>query len=286
MQKVIIFLVLILFPFSISGQQSYTVNGTTYELKTAVKGHVDLLWNVINKRYRYFMKTNDGITELLNTKDDNNDYLEEYKNQLSGIAGNTGLSTQDLKFTLQDLSQFFKAYNTASGHSAYIDDRAPLQPRLSFYGGLTNHPFINNPNNTTVPFFGAEVEVVSSNDASGHAGFFSFKHALDHDDLPYSATQLDLGYRYRFVKDPAFNIYGNLLVATYTFSKTTVALTDTTSEDVKDSSFKVPFIFGLGADIRVSDNGFVTLAYNELFGLFIESNRFPVNFALGYRFNL
>lgn len=287
MQKVIIFLVLIMFPLIVLGQQQYNINGKTYELKTAVEGHIDLLWNSIDKEYRYFLRTDDGsISELLNTRDVNNDYLEEYKEQLDNLTQGSTISTQDLKFTLRELTQFFKTYNTAIGHSAYIEDRVPLQSRLNIYGGLTNHPFINNPNNTAVPVFGAEVEVVSSNTNSGHAGFFGIKQAFDHDDFPYSSTQLDLGYRYRFIRRSSFNIYGNLVAATYTFSKTTVAISDIMNEVVKDDSFKVPFIFGLGADIKLSDNSFLTLAYNELFALFIESNHFPVNFAVGYRFNI
>lgn len=288
MKKILFLFVLTMCSFSVFAQQEYTINGKTLELKTAVKGNLNLLWNSIDKQFRYFVKTNDGnIFELVNTKDSNNNYKEEYKTQLSEFSKKSNVSVNDLKFTLNDLTQFFKRYNTAIGDSAYLDEKPTLKTRLGFYGGLTNHPFVNNPNNSTTPFFGAELEAISSLEYSRHAGFFSIEHALDNDDFKYTTTQLALGYRYRFIKKSSFNIYGNVLVATYNFSKSTIALTSTTSEVVKNSTFKIPFAFGLGADIKVSSRGFITLAYNELFAIFVEnSSNFPVDFAIGYKLNL
>ncbi len=288
MKKVLFLLVLTTCSFSVSAQQKYTVDGKSYELKTAVEGHLNLLWNVVDKQFRYFVKTSDGtVSELLNTKDSNNIYQEQYKMQLKELTENSNIATNDLKFTLNDLTLFFKHYNTAIGDSAYLDEKPTLKSRLGFYGGITNHPFVNNPNNTTVPFFGAEFEVFSSNKNSNHAGFFSIEHALDNDDFKYTSTQLALGYRYRFINKPSFNIYGNALLATYNFSKSTIALTSTTNEVVKNSTFKIPFAFGLGADIKIGDSSFITLAYNELFALFIDSNGdFPIDFAVGYKLNL
>ncbi|MCF7568317.1 hypothetical protein L3X37_08065 [Sabulilitoribacter arenilitoris] len=288
MKKILFFLVLTACSFSVAAQQQYTINGKTLKLKTAVKGNLNLLWNSIDKQFRYFVKTSNGnIFELVNTKDSSNNYKEEYKTQLSEFSKKLNVSVNDLKFTLNDLTQFFKHYNTAIGDSAYLDEKPTLKTRLGFYGGLTNHPLVNNSNNTKVPFFGAELEAISSLEDSRHASFFSIEHALDNDDFKYSTTQLALGYRYRFIKKSSFNIYGNVLVATYNFSKSTIALTSTTNEVVKNSTFKIPFAFGLGADIKVSKRGFITLAYNELFAIFVEkSSNFPVNFAIGYKLNL
>ncbi len=286
--KKILFLLVLTCSFSVSAQQKHTINGKSYELKTAVEGHLDLLWNVIDKQFRYFVKTADGsVSELLNTKDSNNNYQEEYKKQLDEITKNSKASVNDLKFTLNDLTEFFKYYNTAIGDSAYLDEKPILKFRLGFYGGITNHPFVNNTSNTKVPFLGTELEVFSSNENSNHAGFFSIEHALDHDDFKYSSTQLALGYRYRFINTTTFNIYGNMLLATYNFSKSTIVLTNTTNEIVKNSTFKIPFAFGLGSDIKISNNSFITLAYNELFALFIDHNgNFPIDFAIGYKLNL
>lgn len=285
--KKIVFSIVVLCSFiSLSAQEQYTINGATYILKTAVEGHLDLLYNSINKEYRYFVKTSDGtITELTNTKDSNHHYQKEYKLQLADLTSGSKVSTLDVDFTLSDLEQFIKAYNTSLGDT-YNDTKATVKLRLGLFGGITNQPFVTNPNNTTVPFFGAELEGVSSK-ISPHAGFLNLAHALDHNDFQYTSTQLGLGYRYRFINQTSFNIYGNLTLATYTFSKQTFMLIGAPSEIVKESNFQIPCSFGLGADIKVSSNSFITLAYNELFAIFIKnSNNFPVNVAAGYKFCL
>ncbi|WOD44636.1 hypothetical protein [Hwangdonia lutea] len=288
MKKILFLLVLTTSYLSLSAQQQFTINGKNYELKTAAEGHLDLLWNTIDKQFRYFVKTSDGtISELLNTKNSNNNFNEEYKTQLKKLTENAPVSINNLKFTLSSLSQFVKQYNTAMGDLAQTDKKPTLKSRLGLYGGITNHPFVSNPNNTTVPFFGAELEITSSLKTSRHAGFFSVEHALDHTDFKYTSTQLALGYRYRFINKPGFNIYGNALLATYNFSKSTVEIIGLPHEVVKNSTFKTPFAFGLGADIKTGNTGFITLAYNNLFAVFVDSNKhFPVHFAAGYKFNL
>jgi hypothetical protein len=78
-----------------------------------------------------------------------------------------------------------------------------------------------------------------------------------------------------------------LKIATYTFSKETIYITDTTNEVFKESSFQIPCSFGLGADIKISNGSFITLAYNNLFAIFVNnSNNFPVDFALGLKFSI
>ena len=78
--------------------------------------------------------------------------------------------------------------------------------------------------------------------------------------------------------------------ATLNFSNATL-VTETngtiTSQEFSETAFDVPFIFGLGADINVSKNSFITLAYNELFALFLDNQgNFSTDFAIGYKFNL
>jgi len=71
--KYFVFIALFMVVYTpLSAQEKIDVNGKTYELKTEVEGELDLLWHVIDKQYRYFVKTNDGnILELLNTKKEN-----------------------------------------------------------------------------------------------------------------------------------------------------------------------------------------------------------------------
>jgi hypothetical protein len=287
MKHLVFFLLLTFSSITLFAQENFTVDGKNYELKTEVKGEINLLWNVINKQYRYFIKTADGhVTELLNTKDTNHNYQEQYKTQLSELTKNSGISTSEVKFTLQDLKEFIKTYNVSVGNT-YDDIKKSLKLRLGLFGGITNQPFVSNPNNTTVPFFGAEFEGLSSSNASRHAGFLCIIHALDNNDFEYSSTQLALGYRYRFINKPNFNVYGNMQFATYTFSKQTFRFNGLPNETIKESNFQVPCSFGLGADIKVNNNSFITLSYNDIFGVFINnSSNFPVDFALGYKFCL
>jgi hypothetical protein len=125
-----------------------------------------------------------------------------------------------LKFTLQNLKEDIKTYNMSVGNT-YPALKNTLKLRLGVFGGITNQPFVSNPNNVTLPFFMMELEGVSSSVNSNHAGFFDIIHALDHDDFEYSSTQLALGYRYRFVNNTNFDTYRNMRLATFTFSKET-----------------------------------------------------------------
>ena len=286
MKQLVLFLFLSISAIYVSAQERFTINGKTYELKTEVEGEIDLLWNTIDKEYRYFIRTNDGnFIELLNTKGSDNKYQEEYKVQLSRLTENSA-STNNLNFTLPDIKGFVQVHNTSFGNT-YLNNIERLKLRLGIFGGITNQPFVSNPNNTMVPFFGAEIEGLSSSKTSNQAGFLSIIHALDNNDFKYSATQIGIGYRYRFINKSNFNIYGNLKIATYTFSKETIYITDTTNEVFKESSFQIPCSFGLGADIKISNGSFITLAYNNLFAIFVNnSNNFPMDFALGLKFSL
>jgi len=80
---------------------------------------------------------------------------------------------------------------------------------------------------------------------------------------------------------------------TFTFVNETISYEDPSnpgsyiSEDQSSSNLEAPFIFGLGSDIKVFKNGYITLAYNNLFAIFIENQgNFPTDFALGFKFNL
>lgn len=173
MKNVILLLVLTIFSFSTTAQQQYDINGKTYELKTEVEGELDLLWNITDKQYHYFVKSSNGaILELINTKGANNKYQEEYKSLLRSLTKNVNDLINTLNFTLHDFETFFKSYNTLVGNSVYTEKRTTLKTRLAFYGGITNQPFISNPDNITVPFFGSELEFISSDETTKHAGFF------------------------------------------------------------------------------------------------------------------
>ncbi|MBR9844817.1 MAG: porin family protein [Algicola sp.] len=290
MKKIICVLCFILSVSFIQAQESYTINGKTIELKTEVEGKLDLLWNIIDNEYRYFVRTEDNtITELKNTKVDRK-FQEEYKTTLEELTNNS-MSTKRLNLTLFSLKEFIDAYNV-SADSAYETtvSRSKFQFRLGVFGGITNSPFINNPNNEKTPLFGAELEVLEAERISRHAIFMQLKHVLEQEDIQYSTTELSLGYRFRVINKETFSLYANMKFATLNFSNATL-VTETngtiTSQEFSETAFDVPFIFGLGADINVSKNSFITLAYNELFALFLDNQgNFSTDFAIGYKFNL
>lgn len=286
--KKILIAILFLLAFQLNySQQTYTVNGESLELKTEIDGQVDLLWNVIDGQFRYFVRTKDGtLTELKNTKDNNNNYQEEYKSTLRSFTN--GMNTDKLKLTLYSLRNYIDTYN-ASVDSSYTSTstESSVQFRLGFSGGLTNNPFVGNPDNIKTPMIGAELEIYEANVLPRHSGFLQARHAFESDDFKYSTSELSLGYRYRFINKEAFSIYGQVKLATVNFSNVTFLDENDMEVDSNETSFDIPFIFGLGSDIKVGKNSYITIIYGELFALLLDNQgNFSTDIAVGYKFNL
>jgi hypothetical protein len=286
----IISLILLLFVFQINfSQESYTINGETLELKTEIDGALDLLWNIVEGKYRYFVRTENGsITELKNTKNTDKNYQEEYKTTLSSLTN--GLSTEKLNLTLYDLRNYLDEYN-ASVDSSYTSTltKGKVQFRLGLSGGITNNPFVGNPDNIKVPMFGAELEIYEANVLPRHSGFLQARHTFDNDDFPYNTTEFSLGYRYRIINKDCFSIYGQVKLATINFSNATLPdeLDPTFTREISNTAFDVPFIFGIGTDIKVGNTSYITIIYGELFALLLDNQgNFSTDIAIGYKFNL
>ncbi|NNE33095.1 MAG: hypothetical protein HKN40_12085, partial [Winogradskyella sp.] len=249
-KHILVFIMLCIGVFSF-GQDTYMVNGESLELKTEIEGPLSLLWNTINGEYRYFVRTSDGnFTELKNTRGNNNSYNEAYKSVLSKLTN--GQSTNNLKLTLYDLRRFIDNYNK-SVLSSYTT--LPPDPKVGFNfalsGGFTNNPFISNPDNFKTPLIGAELEVFESRDLVRHSGFLQFRHTFDTDEFQYSASEFSLGYRYRFISKSSFALYGQVKFAALNFTNVTFTDANNMQQTLNDTSFDVPFIFGIGSDIRV-----------------------------------
>lgn len=293
MKKIAFLLCFILSYTSINAQDTYIVKNETLQLKTEIDGKLDLLWNIIDGKYRYFIRTSDNtITELINTKNDKNKYQEEYKNTLDSITEDYNLSTKNLKITLFDLRKFVDTYNSKADttyQSTLLTN--DIKVRLGFFGGITNHPFVNNPNNEKTPQFGLELELLESSKLNRHAVFMQLRHVLENDYNKFSTTELALGYRFRFVNTETFSLYGNMTFATLNFSKSTVSYLSTgdvlTTENVSETDFDVPLAFGVGADIKITNNSYITLGYHELFALLVDNQGdFSTNFTVGYKLTL
>ena len=291
MKKTILFFCLLTISTFAIAQQTYTVANETLELKTEVEGDLDLLWNTINEQYRYFVRTKDGkITELKNTKDANNKYQEDYKTTLSNL---TSIDVSKVNLTTYSLKTLIEKHNSALD-SNYVSSaaRSKIKLRLGVFGGITNSPFNLNPNNQKVLLFGTELEAVSDNLDSRHAGFLNVRHTTDNDEFQFSATQFALGYRYRFISKAKFNVYAQTKFATLTAANITTTIPDPNTPgsfiafENSTTDFDAALIFGIGADIKLG-NGYLTFVYDSLFALSVDNQgNFPVDFAIGYKFNL
>jgi hypothetical protein len=292
MKKIIFILCFILSITFANAQKTYTVNGETLQLKTEIDGNLDLLWNIIDGKYRYFVQSEDGsIVELTNTKGTDKKYQEEYKTTLQNLTKSNSVSTKKLKLTLYSLRNFVDEYNSKIDQNyTSTTTKASTKLRLGLSGGITNNPFVGNPDNIKVPLIVGELEIYEENVLPRHSGFLQVRRAFEKDDFKFSTTELSLGYRYRFINAKGFNIYGQVKFATLNFSNATIEIPQgatTVINEAKDTAFDVPFIFGVGADIKVGDSGFITLNYGELFSAFLDNQgNFSTDITLGYKFNL
>ncbi len=277
MKRISLILLLISISFSAFSQKDYTVNGESYSLKTEVEGSLNLLWNIVDANYRYFIENDNKIKELINTKDTSGSYQEEYITSLKQFTGSTNINSKSVKLTLPSLRNFINGYNaTQDKNYSFSENKFKVNTRLGLFGGITNNPFVENTENKTTPLFGIELELFDDNIAKRHALFVQLTHItektlLDEDNVAkdYSATKFSFGYRFRFIYTNKFNMHANLKLVTI------------------DSEFYAPVIFGLGADIKISEDSFITLYYNELFALYLDNKgNLSSNLAIGYKFNL
>jgi hypothetical protein len=286
MKKLIVILCFILSTSTLIAQETYTVNGETLQLKTEVDGKLDLLWNIINGQYRYFIRTEDNtLTELVNTKNDNKKYKEEYKTVLKNLTNN---APDKVNLTLFSLKEFVDNYNLSEDPS-YKSSVYKAKPQLllELFGGITNSPFVKNTDNIKSPQFGAELELLDGNRIKPHALFMGLRHVLRTTDFKYSSTELALGYRIRVINSEQFSLYAHTKFATLNFLKSTVPNATNGTIDITETVFDVPFTFGIGADIQLSDNSFLTIRYNELFAALLENNgHFSTNLTVGYKLKL
>lgn len=285
MKKTGLILCFFLITSYLTAQETYTVQGETLQLKTEVEGTLDLLWNIIDGRYRYFIRESDNtITELVNTKNEKRYYQEEYKTTLENL---TNISADKVNLTLVDLKDYIDQYNESQDPNYKpIDSMAKLQLSLEFFGGITNSPFIDNPNNTNSSQFGAELEL-DTKQLTRHALFMKFRHVFKSNDFKYTTTELALGYRFRIINSRTFRAFAQTKFATLNFDKNMVPGANDVMVDINNTSFDTPFTFGIGADIKTSQQSFLTINYNELFAVLRDNNgHFSTNLTVGYKFSL
>lgn len=292
MKRILLITSLVLF-LQLQGfaQETYTVDGQSYTLKTEVEGTISLLWNTIDSDYRYFAQKGNAITELKNTKT-NGTYQEEFKESLRVLTADTPVSTDKVNLTLASLREFVNTYNKQVDPS-FSNERPAIQlgARLGAFAGVSNAIFTQNPSNTLLPTAGIDLELIDEVKLKRHSVVLRLKQTFGNDEFQYNATQASLNYRLKFVKTEMLDIFLNTKFASYTYSSRddfpviqpngTVVLESSSGGD-----FTAHGIFGLGADYKLGQ-GYLFFNYNDIVGLGLDSNNeFPVDFTLGYKISL
>lgn len=280
----------------IQAQQTYHINGEELMLETAVEGPLTLLWQKENRDYRYFLKRDNEIVELKNTKEGSAD-REEYKEVLRRHTFNT-LPVHRVKFNLKGLSIFFVNYN----NQIEPREHTPVELRLGFYGGVDNVVYSDPeltvggitylPYNELHPKLGVEFEAIDSKRLR-HSAVAQMEYIMNTSAHGYTSFEVSINYRFRFIKTPRFYVYANVKLASF-ITSTAEYLSSVSDGEVPEYHFtkisttgiSSPFLFGLGAEYRIG-SGYLTFGYNDIVGLNATSNKeFPINLTLGYKFIL
>lgn len=277
----------------INAQESYTVNGKTYQLYTEVEGNLSLLWNTVDKEYRYFARKNGNILELKNTQK-NGDFQQEYKQTLEALTKDAGLNPDYVRFTKGSLAEYIQSYNSMTDPDFEMENNntSMLSTRLGFYGGITNSIYTANPTNETSPLFGAEFEVYDEENWTRHSAFVNAEYVFEAEDYDYSAFEVGLNYRFKFINAKDFHAFVNVKLVNFIYSDSERKIYNDdgsvfSSTSKTESSLEFPVGFGVGLAYRITPNGFLTLGYNDIVAIGVENNdEFPIDFTLGYKFRL
>lgn len=279
--------------FTASAQEkTYEINGERLQLQKEVEGPLTLLWNTIDNQYRYFIEKDGKYAELVNTRS-NGEYQEEYKETLRRFTEDADIQTDKVKLVLYSLRDFANKYNqTVDSEYTFTDKRGKLITQLGVFGGLSNNIYTNNPENVLAPVLGVELELIDPNLSPRHSAFFHLRHTAAKSDYSYTSVQLSLNYRFKFINKDTYKIHLDTELVNLYYSEETIDITNeegavTGTADRDGISLKTPISFGLGTDIRILPNGFLTFSYNDFVSLVLKDNgEFPVDFTIGYKMTL
>ena len=286
--KIILVALFLCMAFPIAAQETFIINQDTLQLKREVRGPLSLYWTEEDHRYRYFVQKDDHMVELKNTNGN-----EEYKEQLQKLTGEAEIKTRDVLFVLYSLKHFTNTYN-AKVQEDYVTNEATdnIQQRIGLFTGLSNNIFTENPENVLAPVVGLEYEFYDPNLAPRHSAFLQLRQSFKQDEYRYSSTQFSINYRFRALYFSSFDLHINTKLATLFYSEDTIPITNDDGEiiairDDNGFTFTAPFSFGVGSDIQVTPNSFITVGYNDIFAIVWDSNgSFPLDFTIGYKYNL
>lgn len=283
-------LVIILFLASsaaLVAQETFIIEGDTLQLNREVKGTLSLFWSEEGNEFRYFVQKGNRMVELKNYDE------KAYKLQLEELTKDAGLSLRDVKFRLYSLKHFINRYNARVQEDyEYNAASTNIKQRVGLFTGLSNNPYASNPENMLAPIIGLEYELYDPNLAPRHSVFFHLRQSFKRREYSYSSTQLSLNYRFKILYFDKFDIHIDTELATLYYSKDDVYSTNDAGEiiEVQEEGgldFTAPVSFGIGADIQISEQGFITFSYNDIVSIVLDNNgSFPLDFTIGYKYNL
>lgn len=292
MQKFKLFLLLWLLCSSakIAAQQTFIIEGDTLQLQREVKGSLSLFWNQEDTKYRYFVQKENRMVEL---RDSLINGKLQYREQLAKLTSDTEIRTDDVKFLLYSLKHFVNSYNALVQEDYEFNEASTnIKQRLGLFVGLSNNKYTENPENIISPIVGLEYEFYDPNLAPRHSAFLQLRQSFKREEYRYSSSQLSINYRFKALYFKGWDLHINTELATFLYSEDKVRIKDDSGEVVaiKDDSgfsFTAPFSFGIGSDIRITDNSFISLGYNDIFAIALDGNdSFPVDFTVGLKYNL
>lgn len=290
MQRSNIFFLVIMFLLVLplaAQEQTYIINKDTLQLKKEVNGPLSLLWQDKDNSYRFFVQKKNRIVELKNTSGQ-----EEYKQQLRELTQDEKLPTEEVRFELYSLKNFTNSYNFLAKQEYAVDEPGlNFKQRAGLFTGLSNNIYASNPENALAPVVGLEYEIYEPDIAPRHSAFAQLRQSFKQDNFRYSSTQFSVNYRFTAWYFSDFSLHVNARLLSFGYSDETIKYTNDAGKPAikreKGLFLDAPFSFGVGSDIEVTPNSFITVGYNDIFALFLDSNgKFPIDFTIGYKYKL
>lgn len=290
--KLLIISFFIAFSSQMLSQEVFIIETDTLQLQREVKGPLTLYWTKEGTKYRYFVQKDDRMIELRNTDEEGRE-TGVYREQLKSLTNDVKIKTHDVRFLLYSLRHFTNRYNAlVEADYQQNEATADIKQRIGLFLGLSNNIFTENPENVLAPVVGLEYEFFDPNLAPRHAAFIQLRQNFKQDEYRYSATQLSLNYRFRALYFSRFDLHLDVELATFLYSEDRVFLRNDAGEvtavkDERGFTFTAPFSFGIGTDIKISEDSFISVSYNDFFSIILDGNgHFPIDFTVGYKYNL
>ncbi len=287
-----IFLLFLLCNANLAAQEIFVIEGDTLALHKEVRGTLSLFWNKEGNSYRYFVQKRNQFIELKNEQVEGEE-KKKFQLQLEKLTADAAISTRDVKFLLYSLKHFTNLYNYAVEENyAYNASSSNIKHRIGFFTGLSNNIYTKNPKNIIAPVVGLEYELYDPNLAPRHSAFLQLRQSFKREEYMYSSTQLSINYRFKLIYLPGFDVHIDTELATFYYSEDDTYITNEQGGiiAVKEESgydFSSPLSFGIGADFPITDRGIITMGYNDVVAILLDSNgSFPVDFTVGLKYNL